>query len=165
MDDPFFIFRSLSPDRTKKLAEGLSSHLSARDVILLDGPIGSGKTHFSRALIQARLAAEGAPVEDVPSPTFTLVQRYDAGPVEILHADLYRLTHPYEVEELGLFDAFESDICLIEWPDRLADLAPKDALILRFKQGPQDDARLLELSGNETWQTRLRPILEKLEDV
>ena len=84
---------------------------------------GSGrrpeKSHFARALIQSRLAAIGR-FEDVPSPTFTLVQCYDLGSVDLWHADLYRLTSPSECDELGLVDAFESAICLVEWPDRLA---------------------------------------------
>ena len=91
--------------------------LRAGDCVLLEGPIGAGKTHFCRALIRARLGRE----EDVPSPTFTLVQTYDAD-VEIWHADLYRLSHPDEALELGLEDAFASAICLVEWPERLGEL-------------------------------------------
>ena len=67
----------------------------------------------------------------MPSPTFTLVQNYQAD-VEIWHADLYRLSHPDEVLELGLDEAFDSAICLIEWPDRLGSLLPKGAMRLRF---------------------------------
>jgi tRNA threonylcarbamoyladenosine biosynthesis protein TsaE len=67
----------------------------------------------------------------VPSPTFTLVQSYQAD-VEIWHADLYRLSHPDEVLELGLDEAFDSAICLIEWPDRLGSLLPKGAMRLQF---------------------------------
>jgi tRNA threonylcarbamoyladenosine biosynthesis protein TsaE len=67
----------------------------------------------------------------VPSPTFTLVQSYDAD-VALWHADLYRLTHPDEVMELGLDEALETGVCLIEWPDRLGRYAPPDALRLQF---------------------------------
>ena len=72
---------------TSRLARVLAQHLRAGDTVLLEGPIGAGKTHFCRALIRARLGRD----EDVPSPTFTLVQTYDAD-VAIWHADLYRLT-------------------------------------------------------------------------
>lgn len=96
-------------------------------VLLLSGPIGSGKSHLARALIRSRL---GEAVE-VPSPTFTLVQTY-AGDPEIWHADLYRLTHPDEVLELGLEDAFSQAICLVEWPDRLGRATPSGAHHLRF---------------------------------
>lgn len=114
-------------------------------MLLLDGPIGAGKTHLARALIQARLPNP----EDVPSPTFTLVQTYDAGDVEIWHADLYRLSHPDEVLELGLDDAFDTALCLIEWPDRLGSLTPEKALRLRFSD--QGEGRLVTLTGGPHW--------------
>ena len=71
--------------------------------------------------------------EDVPSPTFTLVQVYQDAGVEIWHADLYRLTHPDEVWELGLDQAFETAICLVEWPDRLGNHRPEGALTIRLE--------------------------------
>ena len=76
------------------------------------------------------------------SPTFTLVQVYEAD-VEIWHADLYRLTHPDEVLELGLDAAFGTAICLIEWPDRLGDLAPEGALHLKLSL--KADGRLVQI--------------------
>lgn len=97
----------------------------------MQGGLGTGKTHFARALIQARLAASGQ-AEDVPSPTYTLVQTYSDGAVELWHADLYRLSGVEELSELGLEDALETAICLIEWPDRLGDLTPPGAVTLTF---------------------------------
>ncbi len=120
-----------SEEATTALARALAPRLGAGDCILLEGPIGAGKSHFSRALIKARLAVAGRD-EDVPSPTFTLVQTYDDGQAEIWHADLYRLNGPADVDELGLWDAFDSAICLVEWPDRLGDYAPQSALTLRL---------------------------------
>lgn len=118
------------PDETATdlLASRLAPYLGAGDVLLLSGPIGAGKTHFARALIRARLGAQ----TEVPSPTFTLIQTYEGEGPEIWHADLYRLSHPDEAIELGLEAAFTSAICLIEWPDRLGDLCPADALRLTF---------------------------------
>ena len=118
--------------------------------IVVEGPIGAGKTHFARALIRARLGR----AEDVPSPTFTLVQTYGAAP-EIWHADLYRLSHPDEAIELGLEDAFDEAICLIEWPERLGDLTPAKALTLRFEATPGGEARRVALSGPPAWAARL----------
>jgi len=159
--EPCLIFSS--PDATAAFAAALAPKLRAGDVILLDGEIGSGKTHFARALIQARLSADGAPVEDVPSPTFTLVQTYDTGAVEIWHADLYRLTHPDEVEELGLTQAFDEAICLVEWPDRLADLSPPGALNLAFAPGDGPEVRTLRIGAEPAWEKRLAPLLAGFE--
>jgi tRNA threonylcarbamoyladenosine biosynthesis protein TsaE len=126
---------------TTALGHLLATLLQPGDTVLLGGGIGAGKTHLSRALIQAKLNR----AEDVPSPTFTLVQTYEADDCEIWHADLYRLSHPNEVLELGLEAAFESGICLIEWPDRLGDLVPKTALNIMLS--PKDDGREAVLSG------------------
>ncbi len=132
-----------TPDATTRLAQFIAPHLRQGDVLLLDGPIGAGKTHFARALIQARLQAVGR-AEDVPSPTFTLVQVYETD-LEIWHADLYRLTHPHDALDLGLDQAMQDALCLIEWPDRLGRLRPSDALTLRF--APVDDLRHLTISA------------------
>jgi tRNA threonylcarbamoyladenosine biosynthesis protein TsaE len=64
------------------------------------------------------------------------VQTYAAGLFDIWHADLYRLTDPQEVEELGLLSAFDEALCLVEWPDRLGPLAPENALWLRLDIPP-----------------------------
>lgn len=117
-----------SPDETAQFARRLAEQLHPGDVLLLSGPVGGGKTHFSRSVIQSLMDFP----EDVPSPTFTLVQTYDTTKGEIWHADLYRLTDASEVEELGLLEAFDTAICLIEWPDRLGALAPDSALHLSF---------------------------------
>jgi len=145
---------------TANLAQRIAPVLAPGDVLLLEGPIGAGKTHFARALIQFLLARAGT-VEDVPSPTFTLVQTYDAGGLEIWHSDLYRLTHVDEVLELGLEEAFETAICLVEWPDRLGDLAPPNALHLRFSQAQAPDARHVCITATDPrWHERLSPLLK-----
>lgn len=125
---------------TARLGRWFATHLVAGDVLLLNGEIGAGKSHFARSLIRERLGR----MEDVPSPTFTLVQTYQAD-VEIWHADLYRLSHPDEVLELGLDDAFANAICLIEWPDRLGKLAPKTATTLTFSA--EGDGRRVTVQG------------------
>jgi tRNA threonylcarbamoyladenosine biosynthesis protein TsaE len=139
---PQALFHAQNPDQTCALAQRLGAVLASGDVLLLSGEIGAGKTHFARCLIQSRLRVP----EDVPSPTFTLVQTYDTDRGEIWHADLYRLGDPDHCVELGLTEAFETAISLIEWPDRLADLTPDDALALDFTPGGTEDSRTITLS-------------------
>ncbi|MFQ3348717.1 MAG: tRNA threonylcarbamoyladenosine biosynthesis protein TsaE [Paracoccaceae bacterium] len=127
---------------TAALGRWFSHHVILGDTLLLSGPIGAGKTHFARALIQSKVGE----LEDVPSPSFTLVQTYEAPDFDIWHADLYRLSHPEEVVELGLEDAFSSAVCLVEWPDRLGQATPKSALWLEF--AAQDEGRLVTVSGS-----------------
>ena len=130
---------------TAGLARALAAVLRPADMLLLDGPVGAGKTHFARALIRAR---QGDRPEDVPSPTFTLVQTYaDAGGIEIWHADLYRLTDPSELVELGLDGAQETAITLVEWPDRLG-ASPQDALTVTLDP-TAPDRRGITLTGDE----------------
>lgn len=126
---------------TRALGEALAKLAERGDCFLLEGPVGAGKTSLARAFIQLRVGR----LEEVPSPSFTLVQVYEAGGVEIWHADLYRLTHPDEVWELGLEDAFGNAICLIEWPDRLGGHAPQDAL--RIRLDAQGEGRVAMVTG------------------
>lgn len=135
---------------TNEFAATLAPHLVAGDTLLLSGQIGAGKTHFARALIQARLAAADR-MEDVPSPTFTLVQTYNDGLLEIWHADLYRLSHVDEVLELGLDAAFADAITLIEWPDRLSGNHPSDALKLEFTVIDDTSRRIDVSSVDRRW--------------
>ncbi|GGH29289.1 tRNA threonylcarbamoyladenosine biosynthesis protein TsaE [Cribrihabitans marinus] len=141
------------PDATAALAMRIGATLSAGDCLLLQGPIGAGKTHFARSLIQSQ---QDRP-EDVPSPTFTLVQTYDTRRGEIWHADLYRLSSAGEIEELGLTEAFDTAICLVEWPDRLGDLSPAGALHITFATDAGDPSwRGVTLAAEDArWSDRL----------
>lgn len=146
-----------SPEATSDLAKSLAHSLRPGDVILLSGPVGAGKTHFARAVILSCLEMP----EDVPSPTYTLVQTYETRTHDIWHADLYRLTSVGEVIELGLVDAFESAICLVEWPDRLHDLTPDNALSLAFCNPAGDDSRELTLTWSDPrWTDRVKDIAD-----
>lgn len=118
---------------TERLGRALAAHLGPGDTLGLTGGLGAGKSTLARALIAHRLAAVGR-AEDIPSPSFTLVQTYDVGPeghpLELWHADLYRLGSAAEIAELGLDDAFATAVCLVEWADRLGWALPARRLML-----------------------------------
>ncbi len=134
-----------APEATERLAAAIAPRLRAGDALMLSGGLGAGKSLFARAAITARLAALGRS-EDVPSPTYTLVQTYDLETVRLWHADLYRLGSVEETEELGLDEAFETAVALIEWPDRLGDRLPARRLDLDFGFAEAEDARLLTIA-------------------
>ena len=135
---------------TVQLGETLAQFAQAGDCILLRGHIGAGKSSLARAFIRFHLGAEA----EVPSPTFTLVQVYDLADVEVWHADLYRLSHTEEAVELGLMEAYEAQICLIEWPEILGDLAPETSLDIELDA--RRDGHIATLTYGENWKRRLK---------
>lgn len=143
-----------SPEATDRFADLLAAQAASGLTILLDGPVGAGKTTLARRLIQTCMCNADVPVEDIPSPTFTIVQSYEAGPLDIWHADLYRLTSTSELHELGLEAAFETAFCIVEWPDRLGELTP-DALRVTLSYGDEENTRHCALSAST-------PLLEDL---
>lgn len=114
----------LTQELIADLARRLASFTHAPMTICLWGDLGAGKTTFARYFIQHLLISD----EDIPSPTFTLIQSYETPKGEVWHCDLYRLETSYEVEELGLLEAFGQAICLMEWPERIKDYLPKNRL-------------------------------------
>ncbi len=126
-------------EATDQAGAALAEALEPGDVVFLAGPLGAGKSALARAVILARLAAEGRR-EDAPSPTYTLVQRYETARGPILHADLYRLSDPEEAEELDLIDPDPKALLLIEWPDRLGEFAPERRLEIALALPPPDEA-------------------------
>ncbi len=141
-------------EESRQFAQQIAELLRIGDILLLEGDIGAGKTFFARSVIQYLLGR----AEDVPSPTFTIVQNYSTKVGEIWHCDLYRLTSPDEAIELGLDEAFEEAICLIEWPDRLGELTPKDALRLKLSAGESQHS--VEVFASLDWQIRLERAFE-----
>ncbi len=117
---------------TDRVGAALGRALAPGDALLLEGGLGAGKSALARAAIAARLADAGLPETHIPSPTYTLAQRYETPAADILHADLYRLAEPGEALELGLAEAFAEAICLVEWPDRLGPHLPERALLARL---------------------------------
>ena len=139
---------------TAAFAARVAAVAAEGDIIALKGDLGAGKTTFARAFIHARGCEE-----EVPSPTFTLVQVYEVGPTAIWHFDLYRLNSPDEAWELGIEDAFVEGISLIEWPDRLGLLLPQHRLEITFLFGEQPEARRAALDADQGWRRRLIGII------
>jgi tRNA threonylcarbamoyladenosine biosynthesis protein TsaE len=143
---------------TAGLAARLGGHARRGDVIGLQGPLGSGKTSFARAFIRAY---GGGAQEEVPSPTFTLVEIYAfAGRPSVWHFDLYRLNAPEEAWELGIEEAWSEAVSLIEWPERLGALLPAEHLLLALAEGATPSARVARLSASPGWVSRLDGVLD-----
>lgn len=109
---------------TQALGRTLAGALRAGDALCLTGPLGAGKSTLARALIRALTT----PDEEVPSPTFTLVQFYETAQFPLAHFDLYRLSDPDEAYEIGLDEALDGGVALIEWPQRLEGRLPRTRL-------------------------------------
>ncbi|MGE0164897.1 MAG: tRNA (adenosine(37)-N6)-threonylcarbamoyltransferase complex ATPase subunit type 1 TsaE [Dongiaceae bacterium] len=136
---------------TVALARRIAAVAHAGDVIALAGDLGTGKTRFARAFVDAA-AGDG---EEVPSPTFTLVQTYESPAGPIWHFDLYRLARPEEAYELGFEEALTDGIALIEWPERLGGLLPVERLDIALAYGDRPTARRARLAGHGGWAPRL----------
>lgn len=109
---------------TARLGVAIARALRAGEAVCLSGPLGAGKSTLARALIRALTTAD----EEVPSPTFTLVQFYESSTLKIAHFDLYRLTSTEEAYEIGLDEALDGGAAVIEWPERLDGQLPPDRL-------------------------------------
>ena len=137
-------------EATARLGQAIAPLLRPGEAVLLYGPLGMGKSTLARGLIRALTT----PDEDVPSPTFTLVQCYESDP-PVAHFDLYRLTRPEEAFEIGLDEALDEGCAVIEWPERLGEaperfLGPDRLTLIIAEDG---DGRLATVSGAGRWET------------
>ncbi len=134
------------------LAARIAPLLKTGDVVTLVGGLGAGKTAFARALINALSSTP----EEVPSPTFTLVQTYDLPQLSIWHFDLYRLEEKaMDILELGWDDARRDGVCLVEWPERLGGLLPKDRLEIKIGfNKDSENKRTVTLDPHGSWAAR-----------
>jgi tRNA threonylcarbamoyladenosine biosynthesis protein TsaE len=135
---------------TTALGESLAVKIQQGEAICLWGPLGSGKSTLARGLVRALTR----PDEDVPSPTFTLVQFYQGPQFPLAHFDLYRLSSGSEAYEIGLDEALEDGAVLIEWPERLEGDLPPNRLDIVFDRENQDEGRRVHLITHGNWEGR-----------
>jgi len=135
-----------------KLAAWTSLILKKGDTVHLNGDLGAGKTTFARALI--RHLSENS-IDEIPSPTFALLQHYETARVDIYHFDLYRLSDPDEAFEIGLDDAAINGVSLIEWPERLENHVGPDYLDIRLEEAQASEERHVTLTGHGMWRERI----------
>mgnify|MGYP000274192083 CR=1 FL=1 len=141
------------PDLAAMAAYGarIAAKLRAGDVVALEGGLGAGKTTLARTIIAA-LGHEG----EVPSPTFTLIETYDAPPLRlpVVHADFYRLEDPSELRELGLDDYREGAALIAEWPDHAGGFA-HEAACLSIRLETAQKGRIAIVKPGADWLGRL----------
>lgn len=138
---------------TVKLGQILARFAQRGDVFALFGTLGMGKSVLARAFVQELTQAE-----EVPSPTFTLVQSYEAPDFEIYHFDLYRLKSPEEIFEIGVEEALYDGVCLIEWPERMGGYLPAAAFRVEIKT--QGEGREIDIICNSQ---QKQPRLQELK--
>jgi tRNA threonylcarbamoyl adenosine modification protein YjeE len=143
---PIFRAETTLPDlaATAALAGRIASLLAVGDAVALWGGLGAGKTSLAREILRTLGVAE-----DVPSPTFTLVQTYETPRLTVAHYDLYRLKHPRELDELGFREALEDGAALVEWPERAPDYLPDETLHLRLSL--DGEGRRVKITGPQRW--------------
>jgi tRNA threonylcarbamoyladenosine biosynthesis protein TsaE len=151
-DLPLLLELSLASERdTIAFGAVLARLARPGDVFALTGALGAGKTTLARGFIAARASVE----EDVVSPTFTLVQIYGAPSAPIWHFDLYRLSSPSDVLELGWDEALSGGIVLVEWPERLGGLLPPARLDVILAPEAAGETRRVRLHGGAPWKERI----------
>lgn len=138
-----------SPADTAELGARIAAGLGLGDTVALEGDLGAGKTTLARAILGA-LGLE----ETVPSPSFTLVQRYETSRLAVSHYDLYRVETETELDELGLDDALAEGAVLIEWPERAGARLPPDALHVQLAI-TGEEARKAIVRGPQRWAAAL----------
>ncbi len=151
--------RFASPQALEAFGAKVARQLRAGEAICLFGPLGAGKSTFARGLVRALTA----PDQEVPSPTFTLMQTYQGPDFPVAHFDLYRLKRAEEAFELGLDEALDLGAAVVEWSERLEDALPPDRLDVRLEIA-EEGGRLASVRGHGVWTGREHHLLRSPRD-
>ncbi len=151
--------RFASPRALETFGGRLATRLRVGDAVCLFGPLGAGKSTFARGLVRALTGPE----QDVPSPTFTLMQTYQGPDFPLAHFDLYRLKSPEEAFEIGLDEALDVGAVVVEWSERLEDALPPDRLDVRLEIA-DGGVRIATLRGHGVWTGREHDLLGPSRD-
>lgn len=143
-----------------RLGAAIAREARMGDILALSGDLGAGKTTLARAIL-SHLGLS----EEAPSPTFTIVQTYDAPPLRlpVWHVDLYRLEEPEETVELGMDEAFDTALSLIEWPERMGPYMPADRLWLSLAPATNGTGRTLTVDAPPAWEERAQRLLQSFQ--
>lgn len=137
---------------TEALGARIATGLRVGDAVALQGDLGAGKTTLARAILESL-----GVTEDVPSPTFTLVQHYETPRLPVRHYDFYRIEDPSELNELGLDEALDEGAVLIEWPEKAPNAIPPDALHIKLTI-INDRSRNAHIEGPARWRDVLKEV-------
>ena len=151
--------RFATPQALEAFGAAVAARLDRGEAVCLYGPLGAGKSTLARGLIRALTDAG----QDVPSPTFTLMQTYEGARFPVAHFDLYRLKRPDEAFELGLDEALDVGAAVVEWSERLEGALPGDRLDVRLEIA-EDGGRLATWRGHGVWTRRERNLLRPARD-
>ena len=136
-------------ENTKKFADIFSKNIFKGNIILLYGEVGVGKTTFIKFLINSLQKIDKIDISEITSPTFSLMNQYKLNKYEIHHYDLYRLNNEKDILSLNIFEDFYNKVILIEWPEILGKLKPRNTIDINFEYGENFNSRYLTISAYE----------------
>ena len=136
-------------ETAKKFADIFSKNIFKGDIILFYGEVGVGKTTFIKFLINSLLKKDKKDISEITSPTFSLMKQYKLNKYEIHHYDLYRLNNEKDILSLNIFEDFSNKVILIEWPEILGKLKPRNTIDINFEYGENFNSRYLTISAYE----------------
>ena len=151
-----FNFVSHSEDETKEIARKLASKLENKDIVVLSGDLGSGKTKFTEGLL-----SYWGLQDEISSPTFNIVNEHKIDNINLYHLDVYRLENKGEFYSIGGTEYFTTGICVIEWGELIEDILPPNYIKIKFSKDENDDS--IRYLSFKAYGERLENIINNLQ--